>query len=256
MKQLLSMIFITTTFMVSVAQQSKGEGSMKKQALIVVTSCGKMGNSGKKTGWYLSEVTHVYYPLLDAGFVIDFASPQGGAAPMDEGSRKLDDKENMRFLEDKVALSKIQNTLPLAQVDARTYQVVHFAGGHGTMWDFPDDAHLSRIASMIYEQGGVVSAVCHGPAALVNVKLSNGDYLVKGKDVNSFTDAEELEVGLATVVPFSLESKLKERGGKFRRGPNWSDTAVVSERLVTGQNPQSARSVGRKVLEMVRVKGH
>ena len=108
------------------------------------------------------------------------------------------------------------------------------------MWDFPNNKDLSRITSTIYENGGIVGAVCHGPSALVDVKLSNGKYLVEGKDVNSFTNAEEEEVGLAKEVPFLLETKLKERGAKFHAGKNWENKVVVSERLITGQNPQSA----------------
>lgn len=228
---------------------------MSKQALIVVTSNDKLGDTGKKTGWYLSEVTHVYYPLIEAGFSVDFASPRGGAAPIDESSRNLDDPENKRFLEDQDLLDRIQNTLALAKVDPKKYQVVHFAGGHGVMWDFPSNEDLNRIAAAIYENGGIVAAVCHGPAALVNVKLSNGRYLVDGKDVNSFTDSEEKEVGLADTVPFLLESKLKERGAKFHAGANWENKVVVSERLITGQNPQSAAALGKKIVELADARG-
>lgn len=246
--------FLIAMFMVlrpvTASPATKGESYVEKKALIVVTSHKELGNTGKNTGWYLSEVTHLYYPLIEAGFVVDFASPLGGAAPMDEGSRKLDDPMNKKFLEDKEASKKIANTTPLGKVGPAKYLVIHFAGGHGTMWDFPNDENLARVTAKIYEQGGIVAAVCHGPAALVNVKLSNGEYLVKGKDVNSFTNAEESEVGLDKVVPFLLESKLKERGAKFRGGPNWSKTVVVSDRLVTGQNPQSAHALGQKVVEL------
>jgi putative intracellular protease/amidase len=225
---------------------------MKKNALIVITSHDKMGDTGRKTGWYLSEVTHIYYPLVEAGFEVEFASPKGGAAPMDESSRKSDDAENRRFLESKELMSRIQSTLPLAKVDPKQYQIIHFAGGHGAMWDFHNNEDLNRVAAAIYEAGGVVSAVCHGPAALVNVKLSNGEYLVKGKDVSAFTDAEEAAVGMTQVVPFLLESRLRERGATVHAGSNWQDQVVVSGRLVTGQNPQSAHSVGRKVVEVAR----
>lgn len=227
---------------------------MSKQALIVVTSNDKLGDTGKKTGWYLSEVTHIYYPLVEAGFSVDFASPRGGAAPIDESSRNLDDPENKKFLEDTDLVTRIRNTIPLAKVDPKKYQVVHFAGGHGVMWDFPDNEDLSRVAAAIYENGGIVAAVCHGPAALVNVKLSNGKYLVEGKDVNSFTDSEEKEVGLADTVPFLLESKLKGRGAKFHAGGNWENKVVVSERLITGQNPQSAAALARKIVELAKTK--
>ncbi|WPU64552.1 type 1 glutamine amidotransferase domain-containing protein [Peredibacter starrii] len=228
----------------------KGEHNMKKTALIVVSSHENLGSTGKKTGWYLSEVTHIYYPLSKAGFDIEFASPKGGAAPMDESSRDLKDPENKQFLEDRALMEKMKTTLALSEVDPKKYQVIHFAGGHGAMWDFAENRDINRVASQIYEQGGIVSAVCHGPAALVNIKLSNGDYLIKGKDVNSFTDSEEAAVGNTKVVPFLLETTLKSRGAKFHAGKDWEDKVVVSERLITGQNPQSGHSVGKKIVEM------
>jgi putative intracellular protease/amidase len=195
---------------------------------------------------------HVYYPLIEAGYTVDFASPRGGAAPIDEGSRKRDDPENKRFLEDKAIVEQIQNTIPLSEVDPKKYQVIHFAGGHGVMWDFHNNEDLNRVAAAIYENGGIVTAVCHGPAALVNVKLSNGRYLVDGKDVNSFTNSEEEEVGLAKAVPFLLESKLKERGAKFYAGKNWENKVVVSDRLITAKIPNRRRLWVRKSLNWRR----
>lgn len=224
---------------------------MEKRALIVITSHDQLGTTGKKTGWYLSEVSHVYFPLVSAGFQVDFASPKGGAAPMDEGSRKLEDAENRRFLEDPKVVAQLGATLPLSQVDPERYQVIHFAGGHGTMWDFPGDPDIQRLAAAIYDRGGIVAAVCHGPAALVDVKLKNGKYLVAEREVSGFTNAEEKAVGLSEVVPFALQSKLEARGAKFRPGANWADQVSVSERLITGQNPQSAKQLGRKIVEVV-----
>lgn len=221
----------------------------EKNALIVITSHDKLGDTGKKTGWYLSEVSHVYYPLVQAGFTVDFASPKGGAAPMDEVSRDLKDPQNKKFLEDKNILAQIQNTLPLEKVDPKKYHVVHFAGGHGTMWDFPDNETLQHIVASIYKNRGVVAAVCHGPAALVNVKLANGKYLVEGMRVCAFSNDEEKEVGLDKIVPFHLETKLKERGAKFHAGENWSTRVVVADRLITGQNPQSAAALAGKIIE-------
>jgi putative intracellular protease/amidase len=225
---------------------------VEKRALIVVTSNDKLGDTGKKTGWYLSEVSHVYYPLTKAGFSVDFASPNGGKAPLDEESLKLDDSDNKKFIEDKRLFHRLENTIPLGKVNSTKYQVIHFAGGHGAMWDFPNSPDVKRVTVDIYENGGIVAAVCHGPAALVNVRLSNGKYLVDGKDVNSFTDAEEKEVGLVEVVPFLLESKLRRRGAKFHAGKNWENKVVVSGRLITGQNPQSAAALGKKIVEVAK----
>lgn len=234
------------------SQTAMPRESSMKSALIVVTNHDRKGSTGKQTGWYLSEVSHVYYPLIEAGYHVDFASPKGGVAPLDESSRDLADPDNKRFINDSLLMGKMNETIPIAKIDSKKYQVIHFAGGHGTMWDFHTSDALNRVAAEIYDNGGIVSAVCHGPAALVNIKLKSGDYLVKGKEVSAFTNAEEREVGLDQVVPFLLESKLVERGAVFRAGQNWHDQTSVSERLVTGQNPQSAKTVGRKVVDLSR----
>ncbi|HXH74174.1 MAG TPA: type 1 glutamine amidotransferase domain-containing protein [Bacteriovoracaceae bacterium] len=220
---------------------------MNKKALIVVTNNNRLGNSGV-TGWFMSEVSHVYFPLKDEHFQVEFASPKGGNAPLDPASLTLDDPENKCF-ELEFEVENSLPTKPLYEINPQDYQVVFFAGGHGTMWDFPDNEDIQRITREIYENGGIVGAVCHGPAALVNVKLSNGKYLVEGKEVNSFTDSEEREVGKHDVVPFLLESKLRERGAKFVAGKNWENKVVVSERLITGQNPQSATGVGEAIVD-------
>lgn len=225
---------------------------MEKRALIVVTSNDTFGPNGprdKRTGWYLSEVTHVYYPLVEAGYTVDFASPRGGAAPLDESSRKLDDADNRRFVEDG-HLARLETTAALGAVDPARYDVVHFAGGHGVMWDFPGNPDVGRIAAGVYQRGGVVAAVCHGPAALVDVKLSDGTYLVSGKEVSAFTDEEERAVKLSEVVPFLLSSTLAKRGAHLRPAANWTSQVSVSERLVTGQNPQSAKALGTTLVEV------
>jgi putative intracellular protease/amidase len=138
------------------------------------------------------------------------------------------------------------------QVIAGEYAAIFYAGGHGTMWDFPDNKALVDIARQIYEADGTVAAVCHGPSGLVNIKLSNGEYLVAGKKVNSFTNAEEQAVGLERVVPFLLESKLKERGGLFEKSRVWQPHVVTDRRVITGQNPQSAKEVGEAILKQLQ----
>lgn len=228
---------------------------MNKNALIVVTSNDQLGSSGQKTGWFLSEVSHVYWPLINDGFSVDFASPQGGDAPMEKDSLKLDDPENKSFVE-KFNIQNSLPTLPMKSIDPDRYQVIYFAGGHGTMWDFPDNEEIERVTSSIYDKGGIVAAVCHGPSALTSVKLSDGKYLVDGKEINSFTDDEEREVGKDKIVPFLLESRLRERGGNFLAGKNWANQVVVSDRLITGQNPQSASSLGKAIVQLyTRIEG-
>lgn len=233
---------------VKVTESKMETSASHKPVLIVVTSNDRLGDTGKKTGWYLSEVTHVYYPLADAGIPVEFASPRGGAAPMDESSRKTDDPDNKRFLDDGALMKRIQETTPLSAIDPKKYAAVHFAGGHGVMWDLPSNPDVQRVAAGIYENGGVVAAVCHGPAALVDVKLSDGSWLVAKHEVNGFTNDEEEAVGYTKVVPFLLETKLAERGGRFQGAGKWESKAVVSGRLITGQNPQSAHAVGERLV--------
>lgn len=222
---------------------------MKKNALIIVTNHSQLGDTDQKTGWFLSEVSHVYWPLHYAGFTVDFASPQGGDAPMEESSFKLDDAENKGFAH-KFSITTSINTLSLTEIEPSNYQIVYFAGGHGTMWDFPDNPDIERIVSSVYENGGIIAAVCHGPSALVSVKLSDGNYLVAGKKINSFTNEEEREVKKDSIVPFLLETRLKERGGIFEAGENWESKVVIDNRLITGQNPQSASSLGNAIVRV------
>lgn len=230
--------------------QTKKEKVMNKKILFVVTSHDKKGSTGEPTGYYLGEVSHPWEVLHDAGYTIDFVSPKGGKAPVD--GFDLSDPVNREFWEDKVYHTKIQNTLKPLQVKPEEYVAIFYAGGHGAMWDLADNMDLAAIAAKIYEKGGIVSAVCHGPAGLVNIKLSNGKYLVDGKKVNAFTNEEEDAVGLTKVVPFLLESKLIERGAKFEKSGLWQPHVVSDQRLITGQNPQSAKKVGEAMLSELK----
>lgn len=219
------------------------------KALIVVTSHGQLGDTGNPTGWYLSEVTHIYYPLIEAGFEVDFASPKGGEAPMDPKSNKPEDPLNKKFLDDVALMQKMKETKKVSEVVPADYKVVHFAGGHGTMWDFADSIDIQKLIRDSYEQGGIVAAICHGPAALLNVRLSDGKHLIAGKKITAFTDAEEYEVDLHMVVPFMLETELRLKDAEFDSGLPWEDKVIVSDRLITGQNPQSGHTLAKKIIE-------
>lgn len=223
---------------------------MKKKILFVVTSHDKKGNTNESTGYYLSEVSHPWEVLTEAGYEIDFVSPKGGNAPVD--GFNLDDPTNAKFWNNQKYKRKIENTLTPSQVQPKDYAAIFYAGGHGAMWDLADDAALAKIAQTIYENNGIISAVCHGPAGLVNIKLNNGKYLVDGKKLNAFTNEEEVAVSMNNVVPFALESKLIERGAKFEKSGLWQLHVVTDERLVTGQNPQSAKAVGEAVLKLLK----
>src|SRR6056297_1795380 len=242
-------IFILPSFFNSTVAQKTTEVA-KKKILFVVTSHDQLGNTGKSTGFYLSEVTHPWDVLHAAGYEIDFVSPKGGKAPVDDFD--MSDPVNKKFWDNEYYQNKVQNTMKPSQINPGEYVAIHYAGGHGTMWDFPGNEQIASIASKIYENNGVVSAVCHGPAGLVNVKLSNGNYLVDGKKVSAYTNEEEKAVKLDTVVPFLLESKLKDRGAEFEQSGNWQKQVSVDGRLVTGQNPQSATAVGEKTLKKLK----
>ncbi|WP_250252917.1 type 1 glutamine amidotransferase domain-containing protein [Chryseobacterium sp. Marseille-Q3244] len=227
--------------------QTKKSKSMKKKILFVVTSHDKKGSTGEDTGYYLGEVSHPWEVLHKAGYEIDFVSPKGGTPPVD--GFDLKDPVNKEFWENTDYKNKIDHSLTPSQVNPKEYSTIFYAGGHGAMWDFADNTELADIASTIYENGGIVAGVCHGPAGLVNIKLNNGKYLVDGKKINAFTNEEESAVQLTDVVPFLLENKLKERGAKFEKSGLWQNHVVTDQRVITGQNPQSAKSVGEAILK-------
>lgn len=217
--------------------------------LFVLTNHTALGDTGTSTGYYLSEVTHPWSVLSEAGYSIEVASPQGGPVTADPKSLNMDDPINAAFWENEAWRSRLQTTLAIDQVDPQRYQAIFFAGGHGTMWDFADNATMQGLTARIWEAGGAVAAVCHGPAALLNVKLSNGQWLVAGREVTGFTDAEERAVELEEVVPFLLERELRERGATFEGADNFQENVVVDGRLITGQNPASATGVGQAIVE-------
>lgn len=220
-----------------------------KRVAIVLTNHGQLGDTGKPTGFYLSEATHPYEVFREAGYEIDFLSPKGGEAPMDGVDRT--DPINAAFLDDEALVARTKSTTSIAKALSVPYDAVFFSGGHGTMWDFPSDAGVQELIRTVYERGGVVAAVCHGPAALVNARLSSGKFLVAGKEVSAFTDEEEIAVQLEKVVPFALESTLRARGARFVEAPNFEKKVAVSRRLVTGQNPASATGVAEAVVELL-----
>ena len=228
---------------------SRSEKKMSKKVLFAVTSHDKKGNTGEATGAYLPEISHPWDVLRAAGYEIDFTSPKGGRPPLDGVDEK--DPSQKAFLADALAMKKLDASVKPADVDAAAYGAIFYAGGHGAMWDFPEDQALAKLAAQIYDAGGVVAAVCHGPAGLVNVKLANGSYLVAGKKVAAFTNDEETAVKLEKVVPFLLATALTERGAEHVPAANWAPNVIVSERLVTGQNPASAKGVGERMVELL-----
>lgn len=224
----------------------------KKSVLMVFTSNDKLGEHGEQTGWYLPEAAHPYTEFTAAGFTCTFASIKGGVAPVSEDSvgASKDDAQCVSFYAEGSETRKMtDNTVKLSEVgDLAAFDAVFFVGGFGTMWDFPDDADVQRVAKDMWEAGKVVSAVCHGPCALANVTLSDGSFLVAGKEVTAFTNEEEDAVGRRTKVPWTCQDKLAERGATFKDGGAWSANIAVSGKLITGQNPMAAKPAAEAVI--------
>jgi putative intracellular protease/amidase len=223
---------------------------MSPKILIIVTSHAELGASGQKTGFWLEELAVPYNAFVRAGATVDIASPRGGRPPADPKSESGESAEVEAFLADAEAQRKLARTKLISEVKDE-YDAYFVAGGHGVMWDLTDEPALARLLAAGFEAGKVVAAVCHGPAALVSVRLRSGEPLVAGRRVNGFSDEEETAVGLASVVPFMLETKLKALGGRYERGPTWGSFAVADGNLVTGQNPASSLAVAQKTLAIL-----
>lgn len=222
--------------------------------LIVLTSHDQLGDTGKKTGFWLEEFAAPYYVLKDAGAEITLASPKGGQPPLDPKSDLPENQTELtkRFRTDTAAQAELANTKKLADLSADDFDAVFYPGGHGPMWDMPDNATSIALIEAFVKADKPVGAVCHAPVALVNVRGKDGEYLVKGKQVTGFTNAEEEAVDLTAVVPFLLEDRLKERGGIYSKVTNWDPYVQVDGKLVTGQNPASSEPAAEELLKLLR----
>lgn len=215
---------------------------MPKKIAIIVTSADKI-NEEKRTGLWLSEFAEPYLEFSKQGYDITVASPLGGKTPIDQSSVNGDTPQEIldtvRYLE---------NTVKIDEIHFEEFDAILLPGGHGTMFDFPDNDKLQLLLRNFYEAGKIVAAVCHGPAGLVNVTLSDGTPLVQGKRVTAFTDSEEKAAGLDAHMPFLLESKIRQAGADFVAKADWSDHYEVDGNLITGQNPQSTLSVAKEII--------
>lgn len=223
--------------------------------LFIVTSHAIMGNTGEPTGVWLEELTTPYYEFIDAGYEVKIASVSGGNIPIDPRSTGEDQKSEpsvARYLEDETLQAAVKNTPSAGEIDASKYDAIFFPGGHGTMWDYPDNSELAKIITDALSDNRVVAAVCHGPAVLVGVQDENGDPLVKGRKVSTFTDSEERAVGLEDAVPFLLETRLRELGADVITADDFQALSVVDGTLVTGQNPASAKAVAADVIKLLQ----
>ncbi len=224
--------------------------------LFVLTSHSELGNTGKKTGFWIEEFAAPYYLLSDAGIDITIASPKGGQPPIDPKSEAADASTpaTERYNKDIAVKEKLSHTLRLSDVKQTDYDAVFYPGGHGPLWDLSTDATSISLIEDFYSNGKPIAFVCHAPAALVNVKAKNGDPLVKGKNVTGFTNSEEDAVHLSTVVPFMLESELKKLGAHYSKGADWGSYVQQDGQLITGQNPGSSEAAARLLLETLKLK--
>ena len=218
-----------------------------KSILMIVTSHDQLGSTGNKTGFWFEELAAPYLELARSGARVDITSPRGGRPPVDPKSEAEPTAAVTEFLADPAATARLENTLRLADIKD-PYDAYFVVGGHGVMWDLAKDTSLQALLAGAYEAGKVIAAVCHGPAALVHIRLSNGKLLLGNHRVAGFTNSEERAVGLASVVPFALETYLRQRSRKYENGPDWQPFAIRDERLVTGQNPASSVLVARETL--------
>ena len=222
--------------------------------LFVLTSHDKLGNTGRKTGFWVEEFANPYYTLLDKGAKITIATPKGGAAPIDPSSDSPDaaTADTVRFNNDADAQKNIAQTKILSEINVDDFDAVFYPGGHGPLWDLANDKTSISLIETFYNQDKPIAFVCHAPAALKQVKDSKGDALVKGKKVTGFTNSEEAAVQLTDVVPFLVEDMLQANGGEFSRKEDWAAYAVQDGNLITGQNPASSQMVAQKLLESLK----
>lgn len=222
--------------------------------LFVLTSHDQLGTTGEKTGFWLEEFAAPYYALTDAGATITLASPKGGKPPIDPKSNLPENQTEAtrRFQADASAQAQLAVTRILAEITATSFDALFFPGGHGPMWDLAGDSTSIALVESFAKAGKPVGAVCHAPVALTNARSLDGEFLIRGKRVTGFSNEEEQAIGLATVVPFLLEDRLRERGGRYRRGPVWAPHVEVDGKLVTGQNPASSVPVAQALLKLLR----
>ncbi|MEO9256960.1 MAG: type 1 glutamine amidotransferase domain-containing protein [Crocinitomicaceae bacterium] len=219
--------------------------------LIVLTSHSDLGESGKKTGFWIEEFVTPYYVLADAGAIITLASPKGGQPPVDPMSEMADAQtpSTARFYKDNTLIDQVATTLKLSDININDYDAVFFPGGHGPLWDLANDKISIKLIEDFYNTQKPIAFVCHAPAALVKAKAENGEPLVKGKKVTGFSDTEEEVVGLTKVVPFLLEDELKKLGAHYSKGDDWSSYTQQDGLLITGQNPASSEAVAKLLLK-------
>lgn len=221
-----------------------------KKLLLIATNVDRYASGRLKTGLWLSELTHIYHSAMEKGWGITIASPKGGTVPIDPESLKplVLDKISKGYYENPVFMDELNHSKSLEAIKNDSFDCVYLSGGHGTMYDFPDDTTLQSVISNQYEKGEMVAAICHGVGGLLNVKLSNGEYLIKGKTITGFNWFEETLASRKKEVPFNLEAAIKERGADLKKAFIPMTSHVVADgNLITGQNPFSSKEMAKTV---------
>ncbi|CAH6785300.1 NonF-related protein [Vibrio chagasii] len=219
-----------------------------KKILIPVTNHATLGETDQANGTYAPELTHALKEILAAGFEYDIASINGGKAPL-YGTDIEGDTVNTEILANDDFQNRINNTIPVSQINADSYDAIFYPGGFGLLSDLAANDQFASIAAKHYEDGGVVAAVCHGPAALLPIVLNNGETLLSSKSVTGFTREEEIDFGTINDIPFLLEESLTRGAARFNKVQPWQELVIVDERVITGQNPTSAHAVGVAIVE-------
>ena len=222
--------------------------------LMVLTSHDKLGNTGKKTGFWLEEFAAPYYVFKDAGAKVTVVSPKGGQPPLDPSSDAPDAQTDAtrRFKADTEAQAVLAHTGKLAGVSGADFDALFYPGGHGPLWDLAEDADSIKLIESMTAGGKTISAVCHAPGVFKNTKVADGSPLVKGKKVTGFTNTEEAAVKLTDIVPFLVEDMLTKNGGIYSKGADWQSYVVTDGKLITGQNPASSAAAAKAVLQQLK----
>ncbi|MDH4566662.1 type 1 glutamine amidotransferase domain-containing protein [Pseudomonas sp. BN414] len=223
---------------------------MSKKMLVVLTSFPKYPNLARATGLWLGEAVHFVKKVEAAGYQVDYVSPKGGYTPIDPHSLAMAEAVDWEWYQDKDFMNRLGSTMKPSEVNPDDYAVIYYAGGHGVVWDFPDNEQLQALSRRIYENGGIVSSVCHGAVGLLNIELSDGSLLIKGKEVTGFSNAEEKLAELDKYVPYLTEDEMVKRGAIYKKAAEpWMPFAVADQRVITGQNPASGAPVAELVLK-------
>lgn len=223
-----------------------------KKVLVVLTNSTRYQGTNEATGLWLGEATEFVEDMEGANWAVDYVSPKGGFVPLDPRSmgKRYIDAHSMKIYESKDFQNcALINSLKPSDIDPKNYAAIYYTGGHGVMWDFPNNEKLQQITLNIYQQGGFITSVCHGIAGLLNVKDNSGEYLIKNKKITGFTTSEEILAGKKNIVPFLNEKVAKEHGANFSKKRAYSEYAVQDGQIITGQNPFSAHAVAKLLIE-------